>query len=77
MLSAMSDDARRARARARRQRMTVLFAPADATDDAAPLRGAEAMAHAVELSRMAWLLSGRPLPEYSRADMPIRFVERR
>lgn len=33
----------------------------------------ERLAMVSELSRMAWLASGRPLPAYSRSNMPVQF----
>lgn len=51
-----------------------------------PLRSAEAgnahvagsaadrVALVAELSRRAWALTGRPLPSYTRATMPVRIV---
>jgi hypothetical protein len=44
--------------------------------DFSPVSGAEAVALAVELSRTAWTLAGRPLPTYRREDIPIRLSRR-
>lgn len=40
--------------------------------DFSPVSGAAAIALAVELSRTAWTLAGRSLPDYRREDIPIR-----
>lgn len=72
------DAARRARAAARRQRMTILRTTHDSNEDACPpIRGEAAVSLATRLSRMAWALSGRPFPTYTRAEIPVRFVERK
>ena len=35
---------------------------------------AERIALVAKLSREAWALTGRPLPSYTRATMPVRFI---
>jgi hypothetical protein len=52
-------------------RRTTLGAP-----DPQPLliRGGPALALAAQLTRVAWSMSGRPLPRYGRAETPYTFV---
>lgn len=38
---------------------------------------AERVALVAELSRQAWALTGRPLPSYTRATMPVRVTSLR
>ncbi len=76
----MNDDdagARRRRAEARRARMTIRRTTIDDDSDPHPVYGAEAISLTTQLSRMAWSLSGRPFPQYTRAEMPVRFVPRK
>jgi hypothetical protein len=35
----------------------------------------ERLALLAELSHRAWLLTGRPFPEYTRATMPVRIIK--
>jgi hypothetical protein len=73
-----SDDERRARAQARSQRAWLRRTDlADAAPDRDPIFGAPAVALASRLSRESWLLSGRPLPAYTRSEIPHRFVRQR
>jgi len=67
----VSESDRQARARERRQRISVVRG---SDTDAAPIAGAEAFALAARMSREQWLLAGNELPTYSRADMPIVFI---
>ena len=41
-----------------------------------PETGLGRMELAFQLSRAAWAMSGKPWPEYARANMPIRRVPR-
>lgn len=71
----MSELAREARAAARRARMTLTksaLGPDEADLD--PIRGAEAMSLVHRLTRESWALSGLPEPNYSRDQIPCRFV---
>jgi hypothetical protein len=42
--------------------------------DLTPIRGADAISLVTRLTRESWELSGRPLPTYSRRQIPCRFV---
>jgi hypothetical protein len=68
-------EARRRRAIARGSTVTIARLPFDAAD-AAPIRGAEAIALAAALTRAAWALGGHPFPRYERAATPCVFVPR-
>jgi hypothetical protein len=72
----MDDDdrarAERAQARARTIHLRLMAQHPGREHDFSPVFGAEAVALAVELSRTAWTLAGRPLPNYRREDIPIR-----
>jgi hypothetical protein len=71
------DAERRARAAARRPhivlRKTTL---AEGEHDLSPVRGADAVSLVTRLSITSWSLGGRPLPSYSRREIPCRFVAR-
>jgi len=72
-----ADEARRERAAERRGRITLRRTTLDADEQApGPISGDAALFLAVELTRAAWSLSGRPFPRYSRADTPYVFVPR-
>jgi hypothetical protein len=43
-------------------------------DDLNPINGPEALSLVTALTKESWTLSGRALPEYTRADIPCRFV---
>ena len=66
---------RRERARKRAQRLTTTWTTLEA-QSAPPsdLRGVEAIAELTRLSEEAWRLSGRPMPTYSREEMPVRWI---
>ena len=74
-MAPMDDRDRRMRAEARHQRVVLrrvlLGAPGPDLD---PLHGPDAISMVTLLSRESWALSGRPWPEYERADTPCRFV---
>lgn len=56
--------------------MTYRVVPLTSREAAEPPRAdtiAERLAMVSELSRMAWLSSGRDFPTYSRSTMPVRF----
>lgn len=67
----LSPEARRQRAAERARRMTRLV---DGQDVPLPEPGLPRLELAWLLSKAAWLMSGRPLPEISRAELPIRRV---
>lgn len=76
-IALVDDPDRRARADLRRQRATLRRASLQPVEhDLSPLRGAEAVSLVDRLTREAWAESGRPLPDYRRADVPVRFVPR-
>jgi hypothetical protein len=59
----------------RRPDLTYRVVPLDspaAADARLGTDAAERLRMLAELSRMAWLESGRPFPEYTRATMPVR-----
>ena len=72
----MPGGARRARAAARQARAAVIWTDHTARDDAAPVRGADAVRLAYALSVDCWRLAGRALPSYPRAEIPVTFVRR-
>lgn len=69
-----SDEGRRARQRATWPIRK--FALGEEPDEnlSAVTTGEERLAMMWELSRRAWLLSGRPMPDYERATMPGRVL---
>ena len=73
----MSDAERKARADARRSRIvlhrTTLH---EGEKDLDPVSGEEAISLLTTLSRQSWSMSGRPLPSYTRSEIPIAFVRR-
>lgn len=71
----MSDTERRLRAERRRERAVLHRLRLGETEpDLSPIRGVEAISLVTQLTRESWSLSGRPWPEYSRAETPYRFV---
>ena len=68
------DEARRLRAAARRDRITIsrVADGADVPHETA-VRGADAVSLCTMLSRTAWSLSGQPWPTYDRAHIQCRF----
>lgn len=71
----MSETDRRLRAEERRRRAVLQRAPlGEVEPDLDPISGAEAISLVTQLTRESWSLSGRPWPQYSRADTPYRFV---
>jgi len=71
----MEKTERQKRAEERRQRIVITRCRLEDSDiDLNPIFGAEAISLAARLSEEAWLLSGRELPSYSRAEMPVQFV---
>jgi hypothetical protein len=76
-MSESEASARQERARERRARAVLRRVPAgDEQADPCPIRGAAAMSLAARLTRESWSLAGRPIPDYSRAQTPYRFVPR-
>lgn len=62
-----------------RRRMTARVVPLSSSEAADPRTGgtlAERLAAVSALSAEAWRLSGRPLPQYTRATMPIAIRRR-
>ncbi len=43
-------------------------------EDLHPIRGGEALSLVTRLTAESWSLSGRRLPDYSRREIPCRFV---
>lgn len=72
----MTDDDRRARAARRRARATLTVTTAADDRPPAPESAIERLALMWPLAVEAWLLSGRPLPDYRREETPIRVVRR-
>jgi hypothetical protein len=71
----MADADRRARAEARRTRVTLRKSQLRSReDDLCPIHGPEAVSLVYRLTRESWSLSGLPEPDYSRRDTPWRFV---
>ena len=67
-------DERRRRAERRRLEMVLHKTELVRVEkDLHPIRGSEAVRLAVHLSLQSWLISGRPLPTYTRAEIPVRF----
>jgi hypothetical protein len=59
-----------------RRHLTYRVVPLNSAEAADPRLGrdaAERLRMLAELSRMAWVESGRPFPQYTRATMPMRF----
>lgn len=74
----VEDEAREARAAARRSRVVLRKTQLGAPDvDLSPVRGAEAITLATKLTRQAWSLTGQAWPTYGRSETPFRFVPRR
>jgi hypothetical protein len=48
-----------------------------ATDDLSTLTVAERIALVWRLTQDAWAFSGQPIPDYTRAETPIRVIRRR
>lgn len=68
--------ARAARARDRTARMVIRKGTVGDDVDLAPVREAAGVALAVELSRVAWSLSGRPLPGPRQKPVTVTFERR-
>ncbi len=72
------DPGRRQRAEARRTRAILHRAHLGSHEmDLSPIRGADAIALAVRLTRESYGISGQPEPQYTREQTPYRFVPRR
>ncbi len=72
-----NDEARERRARERRASLTLKKTTLEeAHRPLHLLRGAAAVSLVKTLTDEAWMLSGRPLPDYPRDRVPIRFVPR-
>jgi hypothetical protein len=55
--------------------MSLRWSPLGAEDLAADaIFGADAVTLVTELTEQSWALSRRPLPSYTRAAIPVRFV---
>lgn len=73
--SSMSDADRTARADARRRRAVLRRTRLERREhDLTPIDGAAALSLVDALTRESWSESGKPLPTYSRTEVPIRFV---
>jgi hypothetical protein len=71
----MSAADRARRAEARRKSASLHRTRLQRTEvDLDPVSGAAAVALVAQLTRESWSESGLPLPTYTRADIPIRFV---
>jgi hypothetical protein len=71
----MSDSARKARAEVRRRTATLHKARLAAVEhDANKIEGEAAVSLVAALTRESWSESRQPFPEYSRSQIPIRFV---
>ena len=68
--------ARLARAELRRRTWQVEVVDLRATSTPPLLSSEEAIALVWRLTLDAWAMSGAPLPDYARSDMPIRVVHR-
>jgi 16S rRNA U1498 N3-methylase RsmE len=73
-LQYMSDEARLQRARARRRHMVIRRVRVGDRFDVVPITGADAIALAARLSRQAWTLAERELPDCDRKTLRYRFV---
>jgi len=69
-----SDEERRARQRATWPIRKFALGEEPGDDLSAVTSGEERLAMMWDLARRAWLLSGRPLPDYERASMPGRVL---
>ena len=71
----MSEESEReARAAVRRATWTMRKLDRDDGSIPTPEGMSERVAFAYELSMRIWALSGRPMPEYTRANIPTRIV---
>lgn len=66
--------ARRHRAALRRQRATLTITSLADSRPPVPPTPLERLALLTQLSRDAWLLSGKPIPSYARSEMPGRVI---
>jgi hypothetical protein len=74
----MGDAERRERAEARRARATLYKTRlASSHEDPQPIFGAEAVGLVQRLTEESWSLSGGAIPNYTRVQIPCRFVPRR
>jgi hypothetical protein len=74
----MSDDERRQRAEIRRRVAVLRKAKVDQAErDLNPIEGEAAVSLVAALTRESWSASRKPLPEYTRSQIPIRFVAAR
>jgi hypothetical protein len=72
----MAYDAYHDRAAERRERATVRIVEPGAPADPEPTNGAAAVALAGFVSAIAWALAGGDTPRYTRAEIPVRIVDR-
>lgn len=72
-----ADPDRMARAAQRARTITIRKTTVGDEQDLSPLRGAEAISLATQLSREAFSLAGHSPPAYDREHIPVRFVPRR
>jgi len=72
-----ADQLRRQRSAERLERVTLRRTTLQADAQELPsISGEAAVSLAVELTRAAWSLSGKPFPRYGRAETPYVFVPR-
>lgn len=57
-------------------RVTTRDDPAGANGLWGPTTPEQRLALLTEASHVGWALTGRPVPSYSRADMPVRVIRR-
>jgi hypothetical protein len=73
-----SESGRRQRAVRRAEIMSIRKGTLGSGDvDLCPIRGADAITLAIQLSREAFSLAGQPSPQYERSQIPVHFVPRR
>ena len=75
-LPAIMDEARKARAEARRARIVIHRAELGAEGTSLSGTPSERVAMAVALTRAAWAMTGKPWPEPGAARNVVRFVPR-
>ncbi len=72
-----ADPDRMARAAQRARTITIRKTTVGHEQDLSPIRGADAISLATQLSREAFSLAGHAVPAYAREHIPVRFVPRR
>lgn len=72
----MSDEARRARAEERRNRIVITRTSLGAEETSLEGTPSDRVKMVVELTRAAWAMTGKPWPEPGTARAAVRFVPR-